>query len=198
MKIGIKKENLPVISALVLPVVLILAVAVFAYFSNKGAGSAYDFLYVDAARPYPSYQNGQCITYSEYYEIDGSQLIERPGPVAVPEPGSAVPAAAPYCSGYTQVVKKDAPDLYLYNHSDGSSKEISYADATKLDLVDGQVSPDGYTVGGGYQSSGIFDIFGGGDSYAIYASTKEKSVRLSIPEGGMYNEDEFGFIAWVK
>lgn len=209
-----KKENLPVIIAIALPVLLILAVAAFAYLPNAGAKPGYNFLYVQNMWPYAySYQGSECTIYKNYYEIENNHLSRKPFASATSTPmnmdvnSSAYgrfpvekvlsPDPASYCSGYSRVVRKDAPDVYIYEAATDSARLIPYDEASKLTLVDGVFSPDGYTVGSSYSSSGFLEIFGGDNNYGIYAMKKNYKVKISIPQSENYGYGNFGFLAWV-
>lgn len=218
-----KKENLPVIIAIALPVLLILVVAAFVYIPNSIGRPQYNFIYTQTNWPYSySYNGTECLVYKSYYEIEGNRLIKKDfaaaGTSATGSSTSTLPrdmnyygnnaykpmiAVAPldpaaYCAGYSRVVKKDAPELYIYESAADSTRLLPYEEASKLTLVDGMISPDGYTVQGGYQSSGLFDLFGGGNGYELYAMKKDRRVKLSVPQFEMYGGGNFGFISWIN
>ncbi len=214
-----KKENLPVIIAIALPILLVLVVAASLYFPGVNARPQYGFLYAQASWPYAYSSHGnECTIYANYYEIDGTHLAKKKFTSATSTPKDmnyypdanykappvpsmpAMPYGDPtsYCYGYARVLNKDAPDLYMYDAVADESKLISYEDAAKLTLVEGVISPDGYTVSNMYQSSGFFDMFGGNDGYGVYATRKNYRVKLSVPQLNAYGGDDLGFIAWVN
>jgi hypothetical protein len=174
---------------------------------NGNTKIANNFLFTEDSWPYAySYQGSECTVYTNYYEINGTQLLKKKFeassttsvvPVQGPKPVPVNPVDS-YCSGYARVVKKDAPDLYIYESAKNAARIIPYEEASKLTLTPGIISPDGYTVMGDYQSAGIFDMFGGNDGYGIYAIKGRSQVRLSIPENDSYNRGQFAFLAWVE
>lgn len=212
-----KKENLPVIIAIALPVLLVLAVALSVYVPNIGARPQYDFLYTQTSWPYSYSHNGsQCTIYKNYYEIENGKVVLRPANatstlnpkssymdpamVAYPAASSRISPAFDPCQGYSRIVRKDSPELYIYKSASDETSVISYEDVSKLTLADGLVSPDGFSISSGYRSSGIFDIFDGGSNYELVAQKKNKRVRLSIPDADlyMYGDRSFGFIGWIN
>lgn len=225
-----KKENTPIVIALALPVLLILAVAGFVYFSNNTDRPKNNFLYTTTMWPYAySYSYGassECTVYKNYYEIENGKLnkvafkltsnpkdmnyypdgVFKPATAFMPPNAATYSAgtstvdylAAQYCNGYSRVVKKDAPELFLYESSKNAVRSISYEEVSKLQLEDGSISSEGYSIQMGYQNGSIFDIFGGSNYSNYYAAKGSKKVKIEIPEQDVYNRGNFGFIGWVK
>ncbi len=97
----------------------------------------------------------------------------------------------------------DNPPLYLYDVKNNSSHQITLDEAKKYNLDPGPSSPDGYNVGYGYSSSGIFELFGSnGNNSGYYISKNNSKKRL----GGLgndyrysyYGSGYFNLIGWVK
>jgi hypothetical protein len=193
-----KKENIPVIIAVALPVLVILLVALFAYLPSAGQRPSDNFVYVERSNQYYPTQ-GDCTVYASYYEVDDSGALRKlPYVASVLSSEKTVNPCGSYGS---QEILKDAPDLYLYDSKTDSSSKISYADASSLTYFPDRTSPEGYTVDFRYaRNSGIFDLFGAGDSSGVFANKKNVHVKLSVgtSEDLYYNANNFKFIGWVR
>lgn len=195
MKKETLQRNLPVILAVSLPVLLVLFVALLAFIPNLGPKPQYDFLYTKVETRWQYVMNQGCEVYASYYTIEQNQLIAKPFDVSVFDSKNTVEP----CSGYSTVIKKEAPKLFLYRVKDEKSEEISLDNAQKLVLKGYPSSPDGFTVQKRMiNNSGILDIFGGRNEGGVYASKKNSYIKLNFPEQeNSYYVRDFNFISWV-
>lgn len=194
-----KKENLPVIVAVALPILLVVCIAILAMLPNLGPKPQYDFLFTqsNSRAYYPS--NGGCEVFANYFAIenvDGQEkLVKKPYTVSVfDKPDFAEP-----CTGYPQIADRDVADLFIYHMENGTTRAITFEEASQLVVRGKLISPDGYTVAKRYMNRGILDIFGGNNS-GIYASKKNRHTKLEIDQFSQtnYYDRDFVFIGWVE
>lgn len=88
----------------------------------------------------------------------------------------------------------DKPRLYVYNVSEASSREVSFAEAQQLSLDSRQVSPDGYRTERS-RRHGVF-FFDGGSARQIYL-IKGRAAHKLDPVTDQMNYYSFKFLAWV-
>lgn len=169
------KENLALIAALAVPVIMIILVALTIYVPRTWAKPQYDFLYTTE--------------YNYYYRfsvMDGKiNLTESPDPSA-PKPA---PYTAPN-SGPEPAQPK--PRIYLHHTQTDSNEEISLEKAQSLSLSGDTKSPDGYQVNRGDSSGSFFGSSGYGTFY-ITGHHLSKRVNLATSDYGY----DFHLIGWV-
>jgi len=147
------KKNLPIIVAILLPIIVVGGVLLALYIPSRDIKPEYNILYV-----VNNVDNYARVNYSNEfrYVISGGELIKED----LPQVYKNLPTEI------TTRIKPDAnqPKLYVFNVKTGETTEVSYEDALKLEIVKaGNISPEGYSVSytRDYNNSGIFELFGG-------------------------------------
>lgn len=197
-----KKQNIPLLVAVGLPFIIILSIVSYVLYSHSRGRPPQSFLYILAS---PLYWSGSdCTIYKNYYEVnDKKQLVMSAYDYNTPAGnyGSTPPPhPSDPCEGYSRRIIKEAPQLYLYNPVNDSSKAVSFADLKQREFTGELLSEDGFSVGYIHQDAGIFELFGGADSSAIYESKGNSHIKTSIAdisEGSYYN-NSFRMVGWIK
>jgi hypothetical protein len=174
------KKNIPLILALAIPVVMILAVALAIYLPGIGQSPKYNFLYMSGSNIYYGY--GQ-----QEYTVSGGRLVQNP------------PQTAPnaYPPNYVQpdIAK---PHFYVYDVSKDTATEITFEQAQTYHLDSSLTSPDGYSIAQGNGGGGDF-IFGGGggdyNSWFIKGHNRAHKLNLKLTAPNYYN---FQFLGWIE
>lgn len=202
-----KKENLPVVIAIALPILLILVVAIFAYVPKSAQKLAYNFVFLEQSASYARAGN-ECVVFKNTYTVENNAIKLTPlkQPLLTDTAGRPMSAIdkeiaikARYgCYTDSPFLEREAPKLYLYNADVDAVEEITFEQASKLQVVGQRTSPDGYTVGYKYVSNGIFELFGSnGNNSGMYATKRDINVPLNLASEGYYNNSEIDFLAWV-
>ena len=185
------KNHWPLILGVGVPALFLLAVLGVAFLPRLGAGPSHDILLTGGNGYYPS---------GDYVDkIENGRLARRPNEEALLE--------WRYDGGTSYQVRREpdparAPKLYRYGIADGSLKELSLEEATRLSLDAGPTSDDGFSVGQtGYIDSGIFELFGSRGSRAgqlpVYRDGKVVD-ELVLPTSSGYYYGGLAFLAWIK
>jgi hypothetical protein len=194
MKKETLRQNLPVIIAIALPVLLVIIIAILATLPNFGPRPQYDFIFTDSASRINYHTNNGCEVYSQYYAVEDTKLVKKDYVLNVfDERDIADP-----CKGYQQVSKKDVPNLYLYNIEAEIIQPITFEELNTIAIKGTQISPDGFSVGKRFMDRGILDLFGGNNS-GVFVSKKNNHIRLNIDSynGSFYYTNEFNVVGWV-
>jgi hypothetical protein len=166
------KKNITLIIGLSIPVLMVFFVTASVYIPRLWAPTevpGFDFVYTI----------GDQFGADYYYRVaDGKITKEK-----VEYPQDSKP---PMRAGEMQ--------LFLYNVTDTTSREISFEDAQKLTLKSGAVSPDGFEVvsrnGGGFPFSAPYDY----NAKYLKKGSYYTKLGLSLGENDWYR---FQFLAWV-
>ncbi|MEO6536768.1 MAG: hypothetical protein ABIT47_03655 [Candidatus Paceibacterota bacterium] len=180
-----KKEtllgNLPLLLGIALPILFVISISLAIYLPTLSIKPAHDFLYTQDSRSGYSY-NG----YQNEYHIESGKV-------------TLVPSEA-RTLGANESPRPSAPRLYYYNTSTNAAREISYEEAQALSVISGPTSPDGYLVEYRYNSSGIFDLFGGnGDGSGYYVTKGGAGKKLPALSAGTDSyRGNVAIIGWIK
>lgn len=173
-------KNLPLIVAVVLPLVFIGILSLVVFLPVTSIKPQYNFLYSGKS----GFYDGGYYGYKNTYGVKNGMIELEHTSWEIDKKNDN---------------RKDAPDLFLYDVKNDSSREITFEEAKKFQLDPGPSSPDGYNVGYENGHYGIFEIFGSNDSNRGYFVSKGKAKkRLS---GISYDNNyfyDFAFIGWVK
>jgi hypothetical protein len=196
MKKETLRENLPVIIAIGLPVLLVLCIALLTWLPSFGPKPGYDFLFIkDTSRSY--YEQSSCVVYSNYYEVKDGYLTKKPYITTVFDKREV----SEPCYGYAQIKQKDSPDLFVYNTKEDVVFQITFEEASKFKTRGESISPDGFKVSKRMLNRGVFELFGGGNNEGVFISKKNFYIKTSISEGDngtySYYNDDFKFITWI-
>jgi hypothetical protein len=183
------KKNWALWVGIAIPIVAIAVVFVISLMSQRGFTPQYDFLY--------HFDNGYDYCYqgnSYYYVKDG-----------VVNQGTVSPSYlnAPECLKRSNTTADDSFfKLYRYSVTDDKSYPITLAEAQKLKVDVGPISPVGETIQQDYGSNaGIFEIFGGRNNSsngAYFLLSQDKKIKkISIVNSTGVNYYNFKFIGWV-
>ncbi|MFA7302489.1 MAG: hypothetical protein WC030_01955 [Candidatus Paceibacterota bacterium] len=171
-------KNLPLIIGIALPLIFIIVLSVAIFAPAFFVTPAHNFIYSSDRGYYGGeyYQNA-------YTVVDGRIVLD---PI-------------PQRSG-TDLERKVAPPLYLYDVETDAAHEITLAEAATYTVVVGPSSPDGYTVSYEYGHNGIFELFGsdsGNTGYFVAKDSKKKKLS-GLTTADRYSGDGFKLIGWIK
>ncbi|MCI5108452.1 MAG: hypothetical protein MRY49_01230 [Candidatus Pacebacteria bacterium] len=171
------KKHLPLIVALLLPVVVVAGILLTIYISKVQIEPTYNMVYV-LDNPYPS-------SYAGYrYDVKEGQIVKTNLPEA---------------PSNTYRENSNDPKLYIYDFDTETSKEIIDISDIQIEKV-GSVSPDGYSVSYSYgRNSGIFEIFGGYSSERVWLVKHGNSgvyKKVDIPTSDYYRNPEV--LGWIS
>lgn len=177
---GIIKKNITLLLGFSIPVLMILFVAGSVYLPGFFIKPHFNFLYVSADDYYYyNYNNGR------QYSVRDDRLVKTE--IKPPKNVNYKPPRA------------DAK-LYLYDVAKDRSKEISFADAQRLNLDPNIKSPDGFEIVDGSRDHGCFPFFppGGADYNARYLKGHDVSKKLNLQLNGSSDYYNFRFLGWIK
>ena len=161
----IKKEKLPLIVGIGLPLLLILYVAITVYLPSLFVKPKYNFIY----------------TNTNYYDYDVNVIDGR------------VNVDPRYTDNTSRTYIPKQPTLFLYDVVDDKTTQISLTQAQTYILDPSNKSPDGFTVGKS-ESDGysFFPFFFGSSGRGTYLMGKGLSRRIT--DQGYYNFKFVGWI----
>ena len=188
------KKNLPIIVAILLPIIVVVGVLLTLYLPSRSINPEYNILYVvnnDRSNGYYS---------NEFrYLISGGKLVKED----IPQVNNN---NVNKNIDITTRIKPDVeqPRLYVFDVKTEETKEVSYNEALMLDIIKvGNISPEGYSVSytRDYNNSVIFELFGGysGDYGWRFTDGKVsifKESTLSRSDSRYYYNAEV--LGWVK
>lgn len=173
------KENLALIAALAVPVVMIVLVALTIYVPRTWAKPQYDFIYTTEYNYYYRFSviDGK-LNVTESFDPSAPQAAPYPYPA--PVPGKDLPP-------------QPKPKIYLHHTDTDSNEEITLEKAQVLNLSGDTKSPDGYQVNRG-DSSGSFFGSSGYNTFYITGHHLSQKVNLATSDYGY----DFHLIGWIK
>lgn len=188
------KNNIAVILAFSLPILLVIGIALSAYWPSF-LSTDYDFVYATCDRGVASYYEGHypynCVNYlNSRYEVENGKLtiIE-----VQPPPKEALVVDRPYVILTSRLFRHDS----LKNQG----REITLAEAQTLKLNELITSPDGVSVESAYDRGvNFFPFFDGSPRSGYYLTKGSKKQKLNLvneDERNYYDRDNFKFIGWV-
>lgn len=172
------KKDIPLVLAILLPVLMVLLVAISAYLPGFLVNPKYNFLYVS-----PSDMNNEY-----FYDIQDGKLIKRE---------SGIGSQDLYPKPFSQASIR----LYIHDILKNESREISFQEAEGLNLSPNLKSKDGFQVtSGGDSGGGLFPFYF--DSRADYNNQylvgRNLSKKLNLQLSNSYYYDNFRFIGWIE
>jgi len=181
------KQNLTLVLAFLLPVILIVFVALSTYLPSLFLSTNYNFVYATCAND--DYYN--CGNYlQKRYEVAGGKLIVKEVDLTTDSDGDTIP----------DIKENYVTRLFLHDTKSNESREISLDEATGLSLSNLLTSPDGVSISSDYNHGPEFlFVFDGGSSYGYYLMKGGSKVKLNLINGdkNYYYRDNFHFIGWV-
>lgn len=164
-----KKEYLPIMGAIAIPLCIILFAVVSIYWPASSLKSKYNFLYTTDS----SYNNN-------WYAVRDNKLVDvKPKTSASPLPYYDQP-----------------PKLYVYDMANNQTKKLTFEETQQLTLSDQPFSPDGFQVVSDYdQEFGLFPfLFFGETERGIYLKKDKAKKKLEISPDNYYNFQLYGWI----
>ena len=184
------KNNLAIVLAFSLPVVLIVAVALSTYLPSLLLSTNYNFLYASCGYDVNSFSR-RCDTFlqNRYSVVEGSLVVNELDPLQDSDNDGTMDIDENYTSR-----------IFIHDTENNESREISLEEAETLSLNKLLTSPDGVTVSSQFDRGADFFIFYGGRSSHGYYLTKGNSrseLNLISNQDRFYYRDNFQFIGWV-
>ncbi len=169
------KNNIAVIIAFLLPILLVIGIALSAYWPSF-LSTDYDFVYATCDNRRDYYSDSCVNSLSRLYKVENEKLIT----VDVPPPTTR---------------------LFLHNSKNNEGREITLAEAQTLKLNSLITSPDGVSVENAYgHNVEFFPFFGGSSRSGYYLTKGSRRQKLNlVGEDERYysGRDNFKFIGWV-
>lgn len=166
-------KNLPFYIGMIIPVVLIIAVAILAYLPYLNAEPMYDFVYVVDEQRY-NRNTPECTLYQV---TDGSFSIVAKDVKQYPH----------------DLCLSSAPTFYRHDVSENESRAISFEMLEKLELDSTGISPDGYQF---VQDRSYVGLFGGRSEYKWYLQKKSVRLKQYVAFGDYYRSGSH-FVGWI-
>lgn len=171
-----KKNNIPLIIGILIPVLMIVFVWVSIYLPTLFTQPKYNFIYASGGDYYQL----------KSYAVENSKLVKN---------------EVKYPSDYHSPtpMSKLEPKLYIYDVEKNISREISFTEAQKLNLSSTNISPDGFEIVSGSHEYSIFSLFfSRGDFYGErYIRGHGLTKRLNLTKGDGYWYYDISFIGWI-
>jgi len=175
------KKHLPIIFAILLPIIFVIAIVIFAKINQSNIKPAFQILFVNS-------ENTGDFSYKHSFKVVDNKLV-------------VVEYDAKRGSKFLDEVQvaeiKDIPNLYVYDFEKDSYEIVDLATAKKFFLDQNSVSPDGYSVNYRYGYGGITELFGGSRNESGYYVTKNNSERKKINLGDSQGYNRATIIGWI-
>lgn len=188
--IGMKtylRDNLTIVLAFALPVLLIVVVALSAYLPSLFLSTNYNFIYATCDGNINNYSY-QCNNYlQKRYSVEEGKIMVNDVVLDMDTDGDGVP----------DTNEVYLARIFLHDTEKNLSREITLAEAKELTLDPLLTSPDEVSVSSDYSYSGDFLFFGGGSSYGYFLTKGKSKSKLNLIENGRYYRDDFEFIGWI-
>lgn len=177
-----KKENLPLIIGLAIPVLMVIVLVAVIYLPRLYIKPTYNFVF--ATGSYPTYQDNATKEKTEYTVIDGRLTKD-------------ISAIVYHFSTY---YSENSPKFYRYNVTEKKTLPISDKEVMRLSLDPSQTSPDGFVLNYGTQVDNVFEgLFGGGRDYSQHVLEKGSvSIPITLPLTDDRYSSNFHFVGWIK
>ncbi len=184
------KQNLTLILAFSLPVILIVIVALSTYLPSLFLKTNYNFIY-SACTDGTNYYYYNCNKYlqNRYVVVNGSLVINDINPTLDSDN-----------DGILDINENYSTRIFMHDTQKNESREITLEEAQGLSLNSLLTSPDGVSVSSDYSRGADFIfLFDGGSSYGYYLMKGNSKNRLNLinSDDRYYYQDNFQFIGWV-
>ena len=184
------KQNLSLVLAFSLPVLLIIIVAASTYLPSLFLSSNYNFIYAACTEGSNHY----------YYNCDNylqNRLVVVNGKLVVNDINPSLDSDK---DGIPDINENYKERIFLHDTEKNESREITLEEARSLTLNNLVTSPDGISVSGDYSHGAEFlFLFDGGSSYGYYLMKGNNRSKLNLinNDDRYYYQDNFQFIGWV-
>jgi hypothetical protein len=185
------KNNIAVIIAFALPLILILGVASTVYIPGMFLTTDYNFVYIS------------CDNQGNYYRYDCTNYLGNGYSVVNNKLVYQAPADPKYdgnSDGVADANQLSNVRIFLHDNKTNSGREIELAEAQALVLSSLITAPDGVSVDSSYsRNGGFFPFFDGSSNYGHYLTKGRSTKRLNLinENGNDYYYNNFKFIGWV-
>lgn len=184
------KQNITLVLAFSLPILLVMAVALSTYLPSLFLSTNYNFVY-SACTDTTGHYYYNCDDYSRnlYTVVDGKLLMHDIDPLMDSDQ-----------DGITDIKENYVVRLFMHDTKKNESREITTEEAMSFSLNNLLTSPDGVSVSSQYSHGAEFIfIFDGGSSYGYYLMKGKSKSKLNLINSNdrYYYQDNFQFIGWV-
>ncbi len=184
------KQNLTLVVAFSLPVLLIIIVALSAYLPSLFPSTNYNFVY-SACTDGTNYYNYNCNNYlhNRLVVVNGKLLVNDINPTLDSDN-----------DGIPDINENYHERIFLHDTEKNESREITMEEARSLSLNNLVTSPDGVSVSSDYSRGAEFlFLFDGGSSSGYYLMKGNSKSKLNLINNNdrYYYQDNFQFIGWV-
>ena len=169
-----KKENLPMVIGILIPIVLVLGMFVYLFITTASIRPTQNFIYSDEN------QYGYGYEFKNSFDVQDSRLV-------------LVSNETSPDSGYS---KKETPELFLYDFEQNKSIKITLEEAKDFLIDDSNISEEGYEIKYDTGHDGILEIFGSNSDNDFYIYKDNSKKILRGVNSGRYRY-EFKFIGWI-
>lgn len=186
------KENLAIVLAFALPIVLILVVWLSVYIPSLLVKTNYNFVYA-VCDSGDAYYGQYCQSYlGQRYSVVDGVLKEHDVEPDLKFRNEVIRGVMDFYSAR----------IFLHDTQKNESREIRLAEAQQLELNTLLTSPDGVTISDGRSrnSGDFFYLFdGGGSTYGQYLVKGNSRKKMNIIGVSDYysKRDGFDFLGWV-
>lgn len=185
------KQNLTLVLAFTLPLLLILFITVTTYIPSLLLNTQYDFIYVVCDENLDGYYYN-CEGYlAERYSVSNGYLVQNELDLMADRNADGEPD---YISDFSS-------RIFIHDTEANVSREITFAEASMLPLSELLTSPDDVTVSSHYSNGvgGFFPFDGGSSSFGYYLTKGSRQSRLDLINAGdrYYYQYNFKFVGWV-
>lgn len=175
------KSNLSLIFGISIPILMIIFVALSIYLPQFFVKPQYDFLYLIG--------NNNCYidkNNSTVYSVQNNRIVQNVQDEVI-----------------QNCMMGQLPELkiFLYDMEKNRQEEISFQQASNLELDQDPQSPDGFEIVYGNNDGGgffPFFFFSGSDYNSHYIKGHNVSKKLNIQQSGYSYSRNFIFLGWVK
>ena len=184
------KQNLTLVLAFSLPILLIVIVALSTYLPSLFLSTNYNFVYSDCTDG-TNYYYHNCNNYLQ------NRLVVVNGKLVV---NDINPTLDSDNDGIPDINENYKERIFLHDTEKNESREITIEEARGLSLNNLVTSPDGISVSSDYSRGAEFlFLFDGGSSYGYYLMKGNNKSKLNLinNDDRYYYQDNFQFIGWV-
>lgn len=184
------KQNLTLVLAFSLPVLLIIIVALSTYLPSLFLSTNYNFVYsvcTDGTNYY--YYNCNNYLQNRLVVVNGKLIVNDINPTLDSDN-----------DGIPDINENYKERIFLHDTEKNESREITTEEAQGLSLNNLVTSPDGISVSSDYSRGAEFlFLFDGGSSYRYYLMKGNSKSKLNLisNDDRYYYQDNFQFIGWV-
>ncbi len=184
------KQNLSLVLAFSLPIILIIIVAASTYLPSLYLSTNYNFIY-SVCTDGTNYNHYYCNKYlkNRLEVVNGKLVVQDINPTLDSDN-----------DGIPDINESYKERIFLHDTAKNESREITIEEARELSLNNLLTSPDGISVSSDYSNGADFlFLFDGGSSYGYYLMKGNNRSKLNLinSEDRYYYQDNFQFIGWV-